>query len=72
MSVVTEIAKQGNDFRTLNKVLADEDIEQVLKQLPRALGERLENVSRAVREALMRSSSRLSSGKEPIGVSPAE
>ena len=30
-SVVKEIAKQGNDFRTLSKVLADEDIEQVLK-----------------------------------------
>ena len=26
-TVVKEIAKQGSDFRTLNKVLADEDIE---------------------------------------------
>ena len=52
-SVVKAIAKQGNDFRTLNKVLADEDIEQVLKHYDiraggnfRALGEILENVSR--------------------------
>ena len=52
-SVVKEIAKQGSDFRTLNKVLADEDIEQVLKHYYiraggnfRALGKILENVSR--------------------------
>ena len=30
-SVVKEVAKQGNDFRTLNKVLAEDDMEQVLK-----------------------------------------
>ena len=30
-SVVKEVAKQGNDFRTLNKVLADDEIEEVLK-----------------------------------------
>ena len=30
-SVVKEVAKQGNDFRTLNKVLADDKIEEVLK-----------------------------------------
>ena len=26
-----EVAKHGNDFRTLNKVLADDEIEEVLK-----------------------------------------
>ena len=53
-SVVKEVAKQGNDFRTLNKVLADDEIEEVLKHYYirtggnlRALGEILENVSRA-------------------------
>ena len=52
-SVVKEVAKQGNDFRTLNKVLADDKIEEVLKHYYirtggnlRALGEILENVSR--------------------------
>ena len=30
-SVVKEVAKQGNNFRTLNKVLADDEIEEVLK-----------------------------------------
>ena len=52
-SVVKEVAKQGNDFRTLNKVLADDEIEEVLKHYYirtggnfRALGEILENVSR--------------------------
>jgi hypothetical protein len=30
-SVVKEVAKQGNNFRTLNKVLAEDDMEQVLK-----------------------------------------
>ncbi|CAL1154343.1 unnamed protein product [Cladocopium goreaui] len=51
--VVKEVAKQGNDFRTLNKVLADDKIEEVLKHYYirtggnlRALGEILENVSR--------------------------
>ena len=29
--VVKEVAKHGNDFRTLNKVLADDEIEEVLK-----------------------------------------
>ena len=29
-SVVKEVAKQGNDFRTLNKILAEDDMEQVL------------------------------------------
>ena len=53
MSVVKEVAKQGNDFRTLNKVLADDEIEEVLKHYYirtggnfRALGEILRNVSR--------------------------
>ena len=53
-SVVKEVAKQGNDFRTLNKVLADVKIEEVLKHYYirtggnfRDLGEILENVSRA-------------------------
>ena len=65
-SVVKEVAKQGNDFRTLNKVLAEDDMDEVLKVLAeddmdevlkhyyirvggnlRALGEILENVSRA-------------------------
>ena len=53
-SVVKEVAKQGNDFRTLNKVLADDEIEEVLKHYYirtgrnfRALGEILRNVSRA-------------------------
>ncbi|CAL1128333.1 unnamed protein product [Cladocopium goreaui] len=52
-SVVKEVAKQGNDFRTLNKVLADDKIEEVLKHYYirtggnfRDLGEILENVSR--------------------------
>eukprot|EP00435_Cladocopium_sp_Y103_P027688 s1188_g6.t2 len=52
-SVVKEMAKQGNDFRTLNKVLADDEIEEVLKHYYirtggnfRALGEILRNVSR--------------------------
>ena len=52
-SVVKEVAKQGNDFRTLNKVLADDEIEEVLKHYYirtggnfRALGEILRNVSR--------------------------
>ena len=30
-SVVKEVAKHGNDFRTLNKVLAGDEIEEVLK-----------------------------------------
>ena len=30
-SVVKEVAKQGNDFRTLNKVLAEDDMDEVLK-----------------------------------------
>ncbi|CAL1140350.1 unnamed protein product, partial [Cladocopium goreaui] len=52
-SVVKEVAKQGNDFRTLNKVLADDKIEEVLKPYYirtggnfRALGEILRNVSK--------------------------
>ena len=52
-SVVKEVAKQGNDFRTLNKVLADEKIEEALKHYYirtggnfRDLGEILEDVSR--------------------------
>ena len=52
-SVVKEVAKQGNDFRTLNKVLAEDDMDEVLKHYYirvggnlRALGEILENVSR--------------------------
>ena len=63
-SVVEEVAKQGNNFRTLNKVLAEDDLEQVLKHYYicaggnfRDLGEILRNVSRAGQ-----SSSRLSSG----------
>ena len=31
VSVVKEVAKHGNDFQTLKKVLADEDMEEVLK-----------------------------------------
>ena len=53
-SVVKEIAKQGNGFRTLNKVLAEDDMDEVEKRYYiraggnfRALGEILENVSRA-------------------------
>ena len=53
-SVVKEVAKQGNDFRTLNKVLAEDDMDEVLKHYYirtggnfRALGEILRNVSRA-------------------------
>ena len=53
-SVVKEVAKQGNDFRTLNKVLAEDDMEQVLKHYYiraggnlRALDLILRNVSRA-------------------------
>ena len=53
-SVVKEVAKQGNDFRTLNKVLADDKIEEVLKHYYirtggnfRDLNLILENVSRA-------------------------
>ena len=55
-SVVKEVAKQGNDFRTLNKVLAEDDMEQVLKQKHyyiraggnlRALDLILRNVSKA-------------------------
>ena len=52
-SVVKEVAKQGNDFRTLNKVLADDEIEEVLKHYYirvggnlRALDLILRNVSR--------------------------
>ena len=30
-SVVKEVAKQGSDFRTLNKVLAEDDMDEVLK-----------------------------------------
>ena len=52
-SVVKEVAKQGNDFPTLNKVLAEDDMDEVLKHYYirmggnlRALGEILENVSR--------------------------
>ena len=48
------MAKHGNDFRTLNKVLADDEIEEVLKHCYirtggnfRALSEILRNVSRA-------------------------
>ena len=53
VSVVKEVAKHGIDFQTLNKVLADEDIEQVLKHYYirtgnfRDLDLILENVSRA-------------------------
>ena len=52
-SVVKEVAKQGNDFRTLNKILAEDDMEQVLKHYIRAGGNLcdldliLRNVSRA-------------------------
>ena len=53
-SVVKEIAKQGNDFRTLNKVLADDEIDEVLKHYYiraggnfRALGKILRSVSSA-------------------------
>ena len=53
-SVVKEIAKQGNDFRTLNKVLADDEIDEVLKHYYiraggnfRALGKILPSVSSA-------------------------
>ena len=52
--VVKEVAKQGNNFRTLNQVLAEDDMEQVLKHYYiraggnfRDLGEILRNVSRA-------------------------
>jgi KaiC/GvpD/RAD55 family RecA-like ATPase len=52
-SVVKEVAKQGNDFRTLNKVLAEDDMDEVLKHYYirvggnlRALDLILENVSR--------------------------
>ena len=51
--MVKEVAKQGNDFRTLNKVLADDEIEEVLKHYYirvggnlRALDLILRNVSR--------------------------
>ena len=54
VSVVKEVAKRGNDFQTLNKVLADEAIEEVLKHYYirtggnfRDLDLILENVSRA-------------------------
>jgi len=47
------VAKQGNDFRTLNKVLAEDDMDEVLKHYYirvggnfRALDLILENVSR--------------------------
>ena len=53
-SVVKEVAKQGKDFRTLKKVLAEDDMEEVLKHYyirtggnPRDLDLILENVSRA-------------------------
>ena len=53
-SVVKEVAKQGNDFRTLNKVLAEDDMDEVLKHYYiraggnfRDLNLILENVSRA-------------------------
>ena len=52
-SVVKEVAKQGNDFRTLNKVLAEDDMDEVLKHYYirvggnlRALDLILRNVSR--------------------------
>ena len=52
-SVVKEVAKQGNDFRTLNKVLAEDDMDEVLKHYYirvggnlRALDLILEDVSR--------------------------
>ena len=51
--MVKEVAKRGNDFQTLNKVLADEAIEEVLKHYYirtggnfRDLDLILENVSR--------------------------
>ena len=51
--MVKEVAKQGDDFRTLNKVLAEDDMEQVLKHYYirvggnlRALDLILRNVSR--------------------------
>ena len=53
-SVVKEVAKQGNDFGTLNKVLAEDDMDDVLKQYYIGVGGKLravdfilENVSRA-------------------------
>ena len=69
-SVVKEVAKQGNDFWTLNKVLAEDDMDEVLKHYYirmggnlRALGERYWKTSpEQVRKVRMRSSSRLSSG----------
>ena len=52
-SVVKEVAKQGNDFRTLNKVLAEDEMDEVLKHYYirvggnlRALDLILEDVSR--------------------------
>ena len=54
VSVVKEVAKHGNDFQTLNKVLADDEVEEVLKHYYiraggnfRDLDLILENVSRA-------------------------
>ena len=52
--VVKEVAKHGNDFRTLNKVLPDDEIEEALKHYYiraggnfRTLDLILRNVSRA-------------------------
>ena len=45
-SVVKAVAKQGNDFRTLNKVLAEDDMDEVALLHPRGGQLARENVSR--------------------------
>ena len=45
-SVVKAVAKQGNDFRTLNKVLAEDDMDEVALLHPRGGHLARENVSR--------------------------
>ena len=66
-SVVREVAKQGNGFRTLNKVLAEDDMDEVLKHYYIRVGGDWRAVGRdtwteKVRKVRMRSSSGLSSG----------
>lgn len=67
-SVVKEVAKQGKDFRTLKKVLAEDDMDEVLKHYTRTgatsatWARYCETSPEKARKVRMRSSSRLSSG----------
>ena len=63
-SVVKEVAKQGNDFRTLNKVLAEDDMDEVLKHYYIRVGGNLRDLDLILRKRLQSRSERCGCGHQ--------